>query len=1241
MRHQILQSFGTKKLWSFRSRQSLLHPSASFHIPCGSCPLSFDNKQADPSLLSRSTLALMEDDTRRLKLAPFSTKEKVEMHGLWKLHVDRAEADLWALRDMKFLVYDDDIDEASGAADAAAGSCSEKSSPPCLRDPHPEPGPRGSSGGGDGREEKGQGGVIQIARDLPMEDATSWSGDPPSPASPAGHEGHAGPSSGASAGHRKPSAEDLIRKCKVCARVPEFPNNRKTRKFRLFRPTAESESPETMGVLDYHDICRHYVAVSYCWPAPPPDGIGAAGGSTQVKTCQVRDLDGSTRAARALDDVLDRAVDFANTVGFRMIWIDQECLPQPTEVSPQEEKDYQRIGVRAMDIVYQRALATAGLHNGLVDSQEQLDAINTLINLDLTNGDSLSAIGDGILPAAVLHATRFLNTVVSDQCYKRAWVVQEALNAGAQLFLVFRRAPGIVGRSRFRGRRGRCAIGHRSLPPHSLDGQEPKVPSEVVGIGLLDFHKLLRTLRSLYDRNRSTRLKRVQGLRMAGMAEASIAVAAVSGHFYQHLEAAEAIHSTATLEEGMWTDCRITIPTMYGNDGRAVSAATAFAMLRTRECRDAQDRIAIMANMCRYEFRIDPDAVTNCGSLRAGILSLALLNSDFSLLVPEMYPCPREKFISDSCPDPECSCAVRFDGGLFSPFDTHPGAISDSNPQSFIRFRPTVYRYRQPPTKLPSSPGLPLAAHIWTVDKELKLEILRAKYSDIWNDLKDVNMEPDAVEGETREDWFRRAGHVERQFAPDDIDFKQRFKAELLRHNSALPKDSPLWGDLAPGSVKFQLYFNTDRVAADSQRQMNVGRIIFSILLHLATLKDAYGYELANGIWQSLRVGFLPSWEGTEPLPDIVCGELFTHPAVQAAPFQTLKLDKDSNSSRGGYYQTWFVDRIMQKGTLWAGRYTQPIVGEGTAAPQDLKAEFIRRLENLHSTLIKPVSSAEKGEGPGMPEATASKNKLDLRLLKYMSKGKPYNSDKLAPSAEKRGGPLEMPEEATTKTVIHKKQFIERVHRDMAIGFAYRFPEDERKGIRVNASNLVALMHSMDIVGGAITNERGRGGLCLAATFDVDGRCTVATPYNPAWEVLPRPAERSMSTCWVVVKEEPGVSGNKDGEGRRDGREAKGSGGLADDNAAAAAAAAEDGVNKQEAGQEDEGQLSAKARGKKVQRGSLGSLASEATTARPGNGAESSAGSPASLESCRYRVVRKVKGLRKLMDMPEQVHEFV
>jgi hypothetical protein len=58
-------------------------------------------------------------------------------------------------------------------------------------------------------------------------------------------------------------------------------------------------------------------------------------------------------------------------------------------------------------------------------------------------------------------------------------------------------------------------------------------------------------------------------------------------------------------------------------------------------------------------------------------------------------------------------------------------------------------------------------------------------------------------------------------------------------------------------------------------------------------------------------------------------------------------------------------------------------------------------------------------------------------------------------------------------------------------------------------------------VGGARPTDSTReaDGECartLFSAFDVDGPCLVATPYDAAWERLPRPEARSMSTCWVV-----------------------------------------------------------------------------------------------------------------------------
>lgn len=64
----------------------------------------------------------------------------------------------------------------------------------------------------------------------------------------------------------------------------------------------------------------HYVAISYCWPVLQKDEQG--NDIETPRTFQVRDLDGTTWPNRALDDILERAVDVANSCGLRMIWID-------------------------------------------------------------------------------------------------------------------------------------------------------------------------------------------------------------------------------------------------------------------------------------------------------------------------------------------------------------------------------------------------------------------------------------------------------------------------------------------------------------------------------------------------------------------------------------------------------------------------------------------------------------------------------------------------------------------------------------------------------------------------------------------------------------------------------------------------------------------------------------------------------------------------------------------------------
>lgn len=147
-----------------------------------------------------------------------------------------------------------------------------------------------------------------------------------------------------------------------CKGAHPFPKTFHPKKLKLFRP-------------DKSMSCNHYIAVSYCWPADEHE--------TKDPSCtqayQVRDLNGIVRPARAPAWVLRRAIDVARSCGINMIWIDQECLPQPTEDSSEEEKDEQQKGIQAMDIIYSRALVTAGLlSDAQVLNQQQIDALEAI-----------------------------------------------------------------------------------------------------------------------------------------------------------------------------------------------------------------------------------------------------------------------------------------------------------------------------------------------------------------------------------------------------------------------------------------------------------------------------------------------------------------------------------------------------------------------------------------------------------------------------------------------------------------------------------------------------------------------------------------------------------------------------------------------------------------------------------------------------------------------------------------------
>lgn len=352
-------------------------------------------------------------------LEPLRPIDLEEVKNLWKFQVSRAQAENWAFRDMRFLVFDDSSLDYDSDDDDAMMRRSLRLS-------------------------------MHVEEDESRPETLEYM--------------------------RKSCEEDS--KCRICSRVPEFPTEGKTRFFRLFRP-ADILPTLLENNARSVDICTHYVAVSYSWP------------ETEIKdkgNSVVRDLDGHVRPARALDDVLDRAVDFANSCGLRMIWIDQECLPQPTTDSPQEDVEYQRIGVQAMDIVYNKAMVTAGLHDGTIDTQRQADAIRDLIDhaTERVPVPNLShQFFDDIFS--------FLQTVILDRWYTRTWVIQEAISAGEDLMLAFRKGEGVRYPSTFRNK-------NSDIPRHSLDSNPSRHKSELILMHVDDFRGMIRSAKALLQR---------------------------------------------------------------------------------------------------------------------------------------------------------------------------------------------------------------------------------------------------------------------------------------------------------------------------------------------------------------------------------------------------------------------------------------------------------------------------------------------------------------------------------------------------------------------------------------------------------------------------------------------------------------------------------------------------------------------------------------------------------------------
>lgn len=100
---------------------------------------------------------------------------------------------------------------------------------------------------------------------------------------------------------------------------------------------------------------------------------------------------------------------------------------------------------------------------------------------------------------------------------------------------------------------------------------------------------------------------------------------------------AKRLHPEATEAKVFYDNVWISGANSYGPK-MTVDAASAATLLSTRGCRDLQDRVTIVANMCDFDNRLNSfDLMTSCKSLRIALLALSIKNGDYTLLVPEAF----------------------------------------------------------------------------------------------------------------------------------------------------------------------------------------------------------------------------------------------------------------------------------------------------------------------------------------------------------------------------------------------------------------------------------------------------------------------------------------------------------------------------------------------------------------------------------------------------------------------------
>ncbi|KAK8021786.1 hypothetical protein PG990_006924 [Apiospora arundinis] len=490
------------------------------------------------------------------------------------------------------------------------------------------------------------------------------------------------------------------RTCEDCIAFPLFPKHGKVTRFRIRR----LYRPNFKGIRS----CNHFFAASYCWNSRGAKGY-ATGEDEEAKRgpYQVVEENGSRRDMRANPHTIDRLVNFARENGFRMIWIDQECIDQNNDA----EKE---VAIQAMDLVYFRA----GICVGLMEAELEQQHLNCFLWAFEKDQSALALFnkrrgGGGAFLECRSQSPELLaetvSRVVNDKWNTRAWVLQEAFASSGRMVLLFPRAQSV------------SADGWL-LVCHELSRSELAIDLDVFQMCLriitpVAYETMNRVLNDL-------RKKEGQDLAVNNTRDGL-------PEQYRPLveQTAEEIRLTMARLRTFHPERPDDGPQSWPNQDlprRFCNAAMSLTYLRLRGLLRACDKLAIVANLGGYAVRLNTYALDKTQtSLSLCVLVLALANGDFSLLIPEFYSASlRQPLTYPQGEDPEFSWV-------------HSGVRELEHIQSMTAWKPDSRASIQNICALVdiSGKGLSIPGFLWQVDDFIKLESLQVKYADPWRRL--------------------------------------------------------------------------------------------------------------------------------------------------------------------------------------------------------------------------------------------------------------------------------------------------------------------------------------------------------------------------------------------------------------------------------------------------------------------------------------------------------------------------